>query len=66
MINWIGATQDVEIQTSTTIDTDTEQNHGWLPAGLVEKLCNRLKETPQFKGMSGRSYTQGYFILDSR
>lgn len=61
VLNWIRATQDVKAQTSITTDTDqdtdTEQGHSWLPKGLVKKLCDRLKETPQFEGMSGRSYT---------
>lgn len=62
VIHWIRATQDVEVQTSSTTnaedeDTDTEQRHSWLPDGLAKDLCAGLKETPQFKGMSGRSYT---------
>ncbi|BAU13962.1 unknown protein [Leptolyngbya sp. NIES-3755] len=61
VINWIRATQDVKAQTSITTDTDqdtdTEQGHSWLPKELVQKLCDRLKETPQFKGISGRIFT---------
>jgi hypothetical protein len=61
VLNWICATQDVKVQTSITTDTnqdkETEQGHSWLPKGLVQKLCDRLKETPQFEGTSGRSYT---------
>lgn len=61
VLNWIRATQDVKAQTSITTDTDqdtdTEQGHSWLPKGLVQKLCDRLEGTPQFKDMSGRSYT---------
>ncbi|MBD2093426.1 hypothetical protein H6F67_26650 [Microcoleus sp. FACHB-1515] len=61
VINWIRTTQDVKAPTSITTDTnqdtDTKQGHSWLPKGLVQKLCDHLKETPQFEGMSGRSCT---------
>lgn len=57
LISWIRAAQNDEIQAPSTTDTDTGQGHSWLPDELVRKLCACLKETPQFEGMSGRSYT---------
>lgn len=59
VINWIRATQEAQtsITTDTDQDTDTEQGYSWLPKRLVQKLCDRLEEIPQFKGMSGRSST---------
>lgn len=57
LINWIRAVQDVQIQAATTPDTDDDQGQSWLPEGLVTKLCDRIKTTSEFKGMSGRART---------
>jgi hypothetical protein len=59
VIAWIYAAQNFENQNSEDTDPDTngERGSSWLPDGLVKELCACLKNTPQFEGMSGRTYT---------
>lgn len=60
LINWIHAAQDAQLKDSTPdVDSEAEEEEGtqWLPTELVAEITARLKDTDEFKGMSGRSYT---------